>query len=95
MVLTLRCSRSAISAVLTPWPMRRKTSSSRLASASSGERVTFLTPPADGAVQHRLDHRVAQVDFAFQHPPDALDDLLRSLILIDVAQRPARSARSA
>ena len=87
MVLTLRCSRSAISAVFTPWPIRRKTSSSRSASASSGERVTFFAPAADGAMQHRLDHRVTQVDLAFQHPPDAFDDLVRGLILIDVTQR--------
>ena len=67
--------------------MRRKTSSSRSASASSGERVSFFSPSADGAAQHRLDHRVAQIDLAFPHPPDGLDNLVRGLILVDVAQR--------
>src|SRR5262249_50235841 len=37
----LRCSRSAISALFTPCPIRRKTSNSRSARASSGEGVAY------------------------------------------------------
>ena len=69
----------------------------QLAIGQRGERRTrdFFALPADGAMQHFLGHRVTQIHLAFQHAPDGFDDLVRGLILVDVTERPARSARSA